>query len=123
MKRWVQLWFSIAVVAQTAHAAEVELEIAPPEPEWLQPPVRPPPCAMLDGGRIESCPRQVYPEGIPLAGEESLALALSPLIAAENYEAVLARVRVNYAIELALLEAGDSDGFLRTRVPTVVAGG
>ena len=38
MKRWAQLGVSIAVLARAANAAEVSLEIALPEPEWLLPP-------------------------------------------------------------------------------------
>jgi tetratricopeptide (TPR) repeat protein len=117
MKRWAQLWSSIAVLAHTAHAAEVELEIAPPEPEWLLPPMSQP-CPLLGGGRIEACTTQLLPEGIVEAGEESLALELAPLIAAGDHEAILARARLNYGADLDLLEAGDIEGFLATRRPT-----
>jgi tetratricopeptide (TPR) repeat protein len=119
MKRWAQLWLPIAVLAQAAHAAELqlEIEIAPPDPEWLLPAeASPPPCY---GGfyRLEACPRQQLPEGMVLVGEQSLALELAPLLAVGLHRAVLARVALN-GIELELLEAGDLDGFLRTRTPT-----
>jgi tetratricopeptide (TPR) repeat protein len=119
MKRWAQLWFSIAVLAQAAHAAELrlEIEVAPPDPEWLLPAeASPPPCY---GGfyRLEACPRQRLPEGMVLVGEQSLAIELAPLLAVGLHEAVLARIALN-GIELELLEAGDFDGFLRTRRPT-----
>jgi tetratricopeptide (TPR) repeat protein len=104
-----------------AARAELELKIAPPTAEWLLPPTRLQPCGLPGGFRLESCPRQLYPEGVPLVGEESLVAELAPLIAAENHGAVLARIAVNYGPELALLEAGDAEGFLRTRVPSAGA--
>jgi tetratricopeptide (TPR) repeat protein len=103
MKRLAQLWFSITMLAQAAHAAEVELTIALPEPEWLLPPMS---------------PLQLQPEGVPALGEEQLILELAPLISAGDYEAVLARVGMSLGPELALLEAGDRVGFLQTRTPT-----
>ena len=119
MQRWAKLCCCLAVLAQGAHAAELELELetAPPPLEWLLPTeASPPPCF---GGfyRIEACPRQRLPEGMVLVGEQSLALELAPLLAVGLHEAVLARVAMN-GIELDLLEAGDFDGFLRTRRPT-----
>ena len=117
MKRWAQLWFSIAVLAHAAHAAEVELEIAPPEPEWLLPPMSQA-CPLLGGGRIEACTTQLLPEGIVEVGEEGLALELAPLIAVGDHEAILARAKLNYGADLELLEAGDIEGFLATRRPT-----
>jgi tetratricopeptide (TPR) repeat protein len=117
MNRWAQLCLSIAMIAQGAHAAEVRLEIAPPEPEWMLPPMSQP-CSLLGGGRIEACTTQLLPEGIVEVGEESLALELAPLIAAGDHEAILARARMNYGTDLELLEAGDVDGFLATRRPT-----
>jgi tetratricopeptide (TPR) repeat protein len=58
------------------------------------------------------------PEGIADVGEQSMIIDLLPLLAAGDYEGALARIRVNYGIELALIEAGDVPGFLRTRTPT-----
>ena len=108
----------MALLAPAAHAAEITLEIAPPEPEWLLPPTPPPQaCMTLIGLRLEACPLQVHPEGIPAQHEQALVLELQPLIAAGDYEAVLTRVSVIYGPELALLEAGDREGFLGTRMP------
>jgi tetratricopeptide (TPR) repeat protein len=119
IKRRAHLWFSLAVLAQGAHAAELRLEISPPEPEWLLPAATSPgPCGMLGGLRIEACPTQLLPEGIVEVGEQGLAIELAPLIAAGDYAAILARMRANFAIELTLLEAGDREGFVRTRRPT-----
>jgi len=120
MKRWAQLGFSIAVLGQVAHAAEVEIEIAPPEePEWLLPPVSDPCLRTASTGCVLVSSRpQLQPEGVPALHEQALVLDLSPLIAAGDYPAVLARVSMIYGAELALLEAGDSEGFLRTRRPT-----
>ncbi len=123
IKRWVQVWLGIAMLAQAAYAAEIELEISLPEPDWLLPPeISPGPCSLANGFRIEACPKQLTPEGIANVGEQSLIVELGPLFAAGNYEAVLARIALNYGIELVLLEAGDIDGFRATRVPAVGGG-
>jgi tetratricopeptide (TPR) repeat protein len=111
----LQLWLSIAVLAP-AHAAEVTLEIAGPEPAWLLP-VTGQTCG-FGLGRSEACPVQLQPEGMPLVGEEGLILQVAPLLAAADYEAVLARMGVNFGLELVLLEMGDLEGFLATRTPT-----
>ena len=117
MKRWA-LWFSI-VLAQFAHAAEIELEISPPEPDWLlYPELSPGPCALWGGWRIEACPKQLMPEGIANIGEQSMIIELGPLLAAGDYEAALRRIGLNYGPELLLLEAGDIDGFRATRIPS-----
>lgn len=117
-KRWVQVSFSMAIFAQTAYAAEVTLEISPPEPSWFLPPeIAPGPCN-VGGYRIEACPKQLMPEGIADVGEQSMIIEIQPLLALGEYAAVLARIGVNYGIELELLEAGDIDGFRRTRIPT-----
>src|SRR5688572_4761857 len=117
MKRWA-LWLSI-VLTQAAHAAEIELEISPPEPTWLlYPELTPGPCALWGGWRIEACPRQLIPEGIANIGEQSMIIELEPLLAAGDYEAALRRIGLNYGLELVLLEAGDIDGFRATRRPT-----
>jgi tetratricopeptide (TPR) repeat protein len=112
------LWISI-VLAQAAHAAEIELETPPPEPKWLlYPELSPGPCALLGGYRLEACPKQLMPEGIANIGEQSLIIELEPLLAAGDYEAALRRIGLNYGPELLLLEAGDIDGFRATRKPT-----
>jgi tetratricopeptide (TPR) repeat protein len=119
MKRWSQLWFGVAVLAQTAYAAEIELAIAPPEPGWLvYAELSPGPCGLPSGLRLEACPKQLMPEGIAEVGEQSLLIEIEPLLAAGNFEAVLARIGVNYPLELVLLEAGDIDGFRGTRMST-----
>ena len=119
MKRWAHLWFAVAMLAQAAYAAEIELEIAPPEPDWFLPPeISPGPCSFAGGFRLEACPKQLMPEGIADVGEQSLIIELAPLLAAGDYEAVLARIRLNYGPELVLLEAGDIDGFRATRMPS-----
>jgi tetratricopeptide (TPR) repeat protein len=120
MKRWEILWLSTAVIAPVvADAAEIELTIAPPEPRWLLPPqISPGPCNLFEGWRLEACPTQLQPEGIAEVVERSLVVELVPLLAAGDYEAVLSRIGLNYGLELVLLEAGDIDGFRRTRVPT-----
>lgn len=118
MNRWAPIGISLLLLAQAAHAAEVELTILPPTPEWLlHPSLAPGPCN-LAGLRIEVCPTQLHPEGIVTVGEQALMFDLEPLLAAHDYEAVLARVAMNYGPELALLEAGNLDGFLATRMPT-----
>jgi tetratricopeptide (TPR) repeat protein len=110
---------SILMLAGRAHAADVELTILPPEPEWLvYPSLSPGPCTSAVGVRIEDCPLQLQYEGTATVGEQSLLIDLAPLLAARDYEAVLARVGMNYGLELPLLEAGDMDGFLATRMPT-----
>jgi tetratricopeptide (TPR) repeat protein len=91
------------MLAHATHAAEVELTLAPPEPEWLLPPTGSP---------------QLQPEGIASLGEQALLFDLAPQISAGDYAAVLTRLRITYGEELALLEAGDREGFLRTRTPT-----
>ena len=112
------LWLSI-VLAQAAHAAEIELEISPPEPKWLlYPALSPEPCAFPGGFRLEQCPKQLLPEGIANIGEQSMIIELGPLLAAGDYEAALRRIGLNYGPELLLLEAGDIDGFRATRIPT-----
>jgi tetratricopeptide (TPR) repeat protein len=119
MKRRSIAWFSIAMLAYAADAAEIELTIARPEPRWLLPPqISPGPCNLFEGWRLEACPTQLQPEGIAEVGERSLVVELVPLIAAGDYEAVLARIGRNYGLELVLLESGDIDGFRRTRAPT-----
>jgi len=120
MKHWAQPLFSIVMLAQAAHAAEVKIEITLPEqPEWLLPPVSDPCLRTAAIGCVLVSPRpQLQPEGVPALHEQALVLDLLPLIAAGDYEAVLTRVRTIYGAELALLEAGDSVGFLRTRTPT-----
>jgi tetratricopeptide (TPR) repeat protein len=115
------VWFGIAMLAQAANAAEIELEIAPPSPQevdWLLPPqLSPGPCS-FGGMRIEACPKQLMPEGIVEVGEQSLVVELAPLLAARDYEGALRRIGLNYGLELVLLEAGDIDGFRATRTPT-----
>jgi tetratricopeptide (TPR) repeat protein len=120
MKRWAILFFSAATVAHVAaDAAEIELTIAPPEPRWLLPPqISPGPCNLFEGWRLEACPTQLQPEGIAEVVERSLIVELVPLLTAGDYEAVLSRIGLNYGPELVLLEAGDIDGFRRTRTPT-----
>jgi tetratricopeptide (TPR) repeat protein len=115
MKRRLSLCLTIAL-AQAAHAAEVTLEIAAPEPAWLLP-VTGQACG-FGLGRTEACPVQLQPEGMPLVGEEGLILQVAPLLVAADYEAVLARMGVNFGLELVLLEMGDLEGFLATRTPT-----
>jgi tetratricopeptide (TPR) repeat protein len=118
MKRWAQLWLSI-MLAPAAHAAEIELTITSPEPDWLlYPELSPGPCAFPGGFRLEACPKQLMPEGIANIGEQSLVIDLGPLLEAGNCEAALARIGLNYGLELVLLEAGDVEGFRRTRLPT-----
>jgi tetratricopeptide (TPR) repeat protein len=125
-KSSAHVWFGIAMLAQAAYAAEIELEIAPPPPEeadWLLPPeLSPGPCGLLGGWRLEACPRQLMPEGIAEVGEQSLIVEIEPLLAAGNYEAALRRIGMNYGLELRLLEAGDIDGFRGTRTPTSGSG-
>ena len=119
MKRWGYLWLGVATLAQAAYAGEIELEIAPPEPDWFLPPeLSPGPCSFAGGFRLEACPKQLLPEGIADVGEQSLIIELTPLLAAGDYEAALARIRLNYGPELVLLEAGDIDGFRATRMPS-----
>jgi tetratricopeptide (TPR) repeat protein len=123
MPRWSILWFSTAVLAHGAAAAEIELTIAPPEPRWLLPPeISPGPCVLFGGWRLETCPAQLHPEGIVEVVERSLVVDLVPLLAAGDYEAVLSRIGLNYGLELVLLEAGDLDGFRRTRIPSAGGG-
>ena len=70
MKRWAQLWLSI-MLAPAANAAEIELTITPPEPEWLlYPELSPGPCAFPGGFRLEACPKQLMPEGIANIGDQ-----------------------------------------------------
>ncbi|HET7131638.1 MAG TPA: hypothetical protein VFJ95_05285, partial [Gammaproteobacteria bacterium] len=38
-KRWAPLLAAAALVVNVAHAAEVRLEITPPEPKWVMPPL------------------------------------------------------------------------------------
>jgi tetratricopeptide (TPR) repeat protein len=120
MKRRAMLWLVTAVLAHgAADAAEIELTISPPEPRWLLPPqISPGPCNLFEGWRLEACPTQLQPEGIAEVVERSLIVELVPLLAAGDYEAVLSRIGLNYGLELVLLEAGDIDGFRRTRLPT-----
>lgn len=121
MKPWAHLVFSTTLLAHAAHAADVTLEITPPEPLWLLPPTSEP-CTRPLGPRIEPCATQLQPEGIATVGERSLVFDLAPLLATRDYAAVLSRVGMNYGPELTLLEAGDVEGFLRTRVPTAGGG-
>ena len=123
IKRWAHLSLSLALLAPAVHAAEIELTITPPNPEWLLPPeISPGPCSLFSGGfRLEQCPRQLLPEGIGEVGEQSLIIELKPLLAAGNYEAVLARIRLNYGTELALLEAGRFAAFMGIRTPTLAS--
>ena len=119
MNRWLQLGCSMVMLAPTTYAAELTLEIAAPEPSWFLPPeIAPGPCQLSNGFRLEACPRQLMPEGIADVGEQAMIIEIQPLLDAGNYEAVLARIAVNYGLELPLLEAGDIDGFRRTRSPT-----
>jgi tetratricopeptide (TPR) repeat protein len=120
MKRWAHLSFSLALLAQAASGAEIELTITPPNPNWFLPPeLSPGPCSLFAGGiRLEQCPRQLMPEGVGEVGEQSMIIELKPLLAAGDYEAALARIALNYGPELALLEAGDFEAFMRTRAPT-----
>ncbi|HEX7237245.1 MAG TPA: tetratricopeptide repeat protein [Gammaproteobacteria bacterium] len=121
IKRWAHLSLSVALLAPAAYAAEIELTITPPNPEWFLPPeISPGPCN-LGGLRLEQCSRQLLPEGIGEIGEQSMIIELKPLLAAGNYEAVLARIGLNYGPELALLEAGDFDAFMGTRTPTLAS--
>jgi tetratricopeptide (TPR) repeat protein len=118
LQRGTLPWLLLTVLAHSANAAEVLLEITPPEPEWLLPPESQP-CPLSGGGRLEACTLQEMPEGIVEVGEESLAAELAPLLAAGAHEAILARARINfYSGELDLLETGDFEGFLATRRPT-----
>ena len=120
MKRWAHLSFSLALVAQAAYGAEIELTITLPNADWLLPPeISPGPCSLFAGGlRLEQCPKQAMPEGIAEVGEQSLIIELKPLLAAGNYEGALARIGLNYGPELLLLERGDYDAFMGTRTPT-----
>jgi tetratricopeptide (TPR) repeat protein len=123
MKRWARLSFSLALLAPAAYGAEIELTITPPNPDWFLPPqISPGPCSLFGGGfRLEQCPRQLLPEGIGEVGEQSMIIELKPLLAAGNYEAVLARIKLNYGPELALLEAGDFAAFMGIRTPTLAS--
>src|SRR5688572_23933721 len=95
-KRWAHLWFGAALLAQAAYAAEIELTIAPPEPDWLvYQDLSPGPCGLPSGLRLEACPKQLMPEGIAEVGEQSLIIEIEPLLAAGNYAAVLARIGLN----------------------------
>src|SRR5687767_13859961 len=96
-KHWAHVWLGVAMLVQTAYAAEIELTIAPPEPDWLLPPgISPGPCGLDSGFRLEACPRQLMPEGIAEVGEQSLIIEIEPLLAAGNYEAALARIGLNF---------------------------
>jgi tetratricopeptide (TPR) repeat protein len=117
MKRTTPLWLAAVVLTSAAHAAEPRLEIAPPNADWLLPATSLPDSCGVGLDRIEGCAPQVMPEGTVAVGERALAYDLMPLLAAGDYEAVLARVRVN-RIELDLIEAGDAAGFRATRTPT-----
>src|SRR5262245_44668329 len=122
IKPWAHLSLSLLLLAPAVYAAEIELTITPPNPEWFLPPeISPGPCSVFGGFRLEQCPRQLLPEGIGEVGEQSMIIELKPLLAAGNYEAVLGRVRLNYGPELALLEAGDFDAFMGTRTPTLAS--
>jgi len=121
MKRWLEMCLSVAMFARVAHAGDLALEITPPKPDWLLPP-------LISGSDLTpreavhfGLPMQQQPEGLPTPGEEQLLRDISPLVAAGNYRAVIDRVRTSYGAELRLLEVGDGEGFLRTRMPT--AGG
>jgi tetratricopeptide (TPR) repeat protein len=120
MKRWARLSLSLALLAPAVYAAEIELTITPPNPDWFLPPqLSPGPCSLFGGEiRLEACPKQLLPEGIAEIGEQSLIIELGPLLAGGDYEAALARIGLNYGPELALLEAGDFEAFMRSRTPT-----
>ena len=119
MKRRAPVWFSLALATQAAYAAEIELTITPPNPDWFLPPeISPGPCSLFGGFRLAQCPKQLMPEGIGDVGEQSLIIELKPLLSGGNYEAALARIGLNYGPELALLEAGDFEAFMGTRTPT-----
>ncbi|HET8698041.1 MAG TPA: tetratricopeptide repeat protein, partial [Gammaproteobacteria bacterium] len=62
-------------------------------------------------------PQQVQPEGIPTPEEEQILLDVLPFIDSGNYAAALDRLKASYGRELALLEAGDTEGFVRLRTP------
>ncbi|HZF30969.1 MAG TPA: tetratricopeptide repeat protein [Gammaproteobacteria bacterium] len=128
MKRWLQLCLSLAMLAQAAQAADLELEITPPEPKWVMPPLicRNSSISLLvcvDAHAASrdaiafSVPQQVQPEGIPTPEEEQVLLDILPFVDSGNYGAVLDRLRTSYGAELALLEAGDTDRFLQLRTP------
>jgi len=132
MKRWLEMCLSVAMFARVAHAGDLALEITPPKPDWLMPPlictnssISVPVCIGSGLTPREAVhfglPMQQQPEGLPTPGEEQLLRDISPLVAAGNYRAVIDRVRTSYGAELRLLEVGDGEGFLRTRMPT--AGG
>lgn len=118
----------MALLVRFAHAADVQLEITPPEPEWVMPPLI---CrnssitflVCLDAQATNrelsafSVPQQVQPEGIPTPEEEQILLDVSPFIYSGNYAAVIDRLKTSYGRELALLEEGDLEGFLRMRTP------
>ena len=127
-KRWARLLASVALLVQVAHAADVQLEITPPEPEWVLPPLI---CrnssitflvcidtqATNREASAFSIPQQVQPEGIPTPEEEQILLDVLPFVDSGNYAAVVDRLRASYGVELALLEDGDTDEFLRMRTP------
>lgn len=125
MKLFASLSSWLALLSSAVQAAEIELTITPPNADWLLPrEVSPGPCSLFAGGfRLEQCPKQTLPEGIAEVGEQSLIIELKPLLAAENYEAVLARIGLNYGPELLLLERGDYDAFMGTRTPNAGSGG
>ena len=120
MKNWAQVSLSFVLLASAAQGAEIELTITSPNADWLLPTeLSPGPCSLFAGGwRLEACPKQLFPEGIAEVGEQSLILELKPLLSAGNYEAALARIRLNFGAELPLLEAGNFEGFMGARAPT-----
>ena len=88
-KRWPRLLLSVALLVQAAHAAEVQLEIAPPEPKWVLPPlicrnssITFLVCIDAQVGTRDfaaySVPQQVQPEGIPTPEEEQILIDVSP---------------------------------------------
>jgi tetratricopeptide (TPR) repeat protein len=127
-KRWAPLVAAAALLVQAAHAADVLLEITPPEPKWVLPPVI---CrnssitllVCIDAHAPSrdaiafSVPQQVQPEGIPTPEEEQILLDVLPFVDGGNYAAALDRLKASYGLELALLEKGDTEGFLRIRTP------
>jgi len=146
MRRWAQLSVSIVLAAQGAHAGEIQLRIAPPEPEWLsattsaQPPVQSAgvsvpaldrAAALGDGdplvlgepssrepGAAPAVSVTYGPEGLLTQPEEQIVLEITPFLVSGNYAAVLGRIRATHAVELSRLEAGDIEGFLRISMPT-----
>jgi tetratricopeptide (TPR) repeat protein len=117
----------VAMLAQAALGGEIKLELAPPEPKWVMPAmicrnsaIGLPVCLDADATTRDAIdfrpPMQGQPEGIPDPGEEQILLDIAPFVRSGDYAAVLARIRVSY--DLAPLEAGDSTGVRRMRMPS-----